>query len=151
MSAYCHRNMRMTISILLLSFLLLIAAMFFTLSHIHAGVVQSPQVTIYQCYTSDALTIAWENPDSLLAEYYFWNIGEQKKYRSNTTIGTQITVKLPRTGLYSFYIRFKLPDSTYTAWTNSMEDDFCQIIPIGQTNYAPGAWIIYGHIAPPSL
>jgi hypothetical protein len=151
MSAYYHNNMRITIFILLLSFLLLIAAMFFVLSHAHAGIIQSPQVTIYQCYTSDPLTIAWENPNILLAEYYFWNIGEQKKYRANSTIGAQTTIKLPRTGLYSFYIRFKLPDNTYTEWTNSLESGFCQIIPVGQTNYVPGAWVIYGHVAPPTL
>jgi len=150
MSAYCHSNMRMHISVLLFAFLLLIAALFFVLSHVQAGIVQSPQLTIYQCYTSDPLTIAWENPDALLAEFYLWNIGEQKKYRINTSIGTQKTFKLPRTGLYSFYIRFKLPDNTYTEWTNSLESDFCKIIPIGQTEYVPGAWVIYGHVAPPT-
>lgn len=151
MSAYCHSNMRMTIFILLMSFLLLIAAMFFTLSHAKAEVVQSPQVTIYQCYTSDTLTIAWENSNNLLAEFYLWNIGEQKKYRSGTIISSQKAFKLPRTGLYSFYIRFKLPDGSYTEWTNSLESNFCQIIPIGQTSYIPGAWVIYGHVAPPTL
>lgn len=151
MSAYCHSNMRMTIFVLLLSFLLLIAALFFVLSHVNAEIIQSPQLTIYQCYTSDPLTIAWENPNDLLVEHYFWNIGEKKKYRINTATGTQKTFKLPRTGLYSFYMRFKLPDGTYTEWTNSLENGFAQIKPIGQTTYVPGAWIIYGHVAPPTL
>jgi hypothetical protein len=150
MSAYCHRNMRMSVPLLLLHLCFLILFLFFLVGIAKAELKQFPPMTIYQCYTSDNLTVAWDNSTAELTEFYFFNIGEQRKYLTGTTNSGTLSFKLPKTGLYSFYLRFKLVDGSYTEWVNSEDSELAQIIPIGQSQYTPGAWIIYGHIAPPS-
>lgn len=122
----------------------------FAIGNVKAETKQFPEATLYQCLTSDTLTVAWDNPDNLLTEFYFWNLGEETKYLPGTTNSNQINIKLPRTGLYVFYARFKTGDTTYTEWMNSMDKNFAQVKPIGQTDYVAGAWVLYGHIAPPT-
>jgi hypothetical protein len=124
-------------------------------------------LTLYQEPTGKDITIAWDdtNADITGENYHFflWNEGEQKKYLTGKTQQTQITIKLPRTGLWLFYARACKPDASdppeqgqCSDWGHSALEQldgtaFGQIDnPANPGTLINGKWMIYGHVAAPS-
>ena len=153
MSAYYHRNMRMHIVTLLFLFIFIIGLLFLFLGSVKAEMKQYPVSMLYHVFTTDVVVVQWDNPDPMiLTEFYFWNIGEEKKYLTGSGNISQLTFTLPRTGLYVFYARFQDPTDPllFTDWSNSLDSNVAKIKLVGQSEYIPGAWAIYGHVAPPT-
>lgn len=123
-------------------------------------------LTLYQHATDKDMTIAWDaivdaNYPDIHYDFFLWNQGEEAKYLIGATQLTQVTFKLPRTGLFAFYARTCNKTKTETdricsQWSHSaleQEDGtpFGKIKdPANSTVYIPGNWMIYGHIAPPT-
>ena len=126
----------------------------------------NPDVTLYHHSTDEKITVAWDS--SITTEYpevfydfFIWNKGEERKYLLGRGQTTEVTIQLPRTGLYVFYA--KACNKIYTdetricsVWSNSNltrldGTPFGQVAdPDNPGQYIPGNWIIYGHIAAPT-
>lgn len=124
-------------------------------------------LTLYQEPTGKDITIAWDdtNADITGEKYHFflWNEGEQKKYLTGKTEQTQVTIKLPRTGLWLFYARACKPDVSdppkqgeCSDWGHSALEQldgtaFGQVDdPVNPGTFIKGKWMIYGHVQAPS-
>jgi len=124
-------------------------------------------LTLYQEPTSKDITIAWDDTNADITDekyqFFLWNEGEQKKYLKGQTQQTEVTFKLPRTGLWIFYARTCVPDVSdppeqgqCSQWGHSALEDingtaFGQINdPANPGSLIKGKWMIYGHVAAPS-
>jgi len=130
----------------------------------------SSDITLYQHSTDENITIAWdavidENYPDIHYDFFAYNQGEERKYLLGHTQQTQVTIKLPRTGLYIFYGRtcdkeFTTEESEEpricSQWAHSaleQEDgtSFGKVEdPKNPGQYINRGWMIYGHIAAPS-
>jgi hypothetical protein len=128
-------------------------------------------VNIYSVKTDKSFTFEWEdtttgdNIKNKIFKFYLWNEGEQKKYVIGETSQSQVTLKLPRTGLYLFYVSIcgdvvneetgeVTPDkcSSYTHPALTDENGYLhgKIKDPITGEIVPGKWIIYGHISAPT-
>lgn len=120
-------------------------------------------VTLYTIPTDQNLTVEWDDSNPTVDDYFefhMWNIGEQKKYLIGKTQALTVTVKLPRTGLFTFFCRAcDKPESDttrecsdYAASHLVMEDGtpYAQVKDPVTGNLIPGKWMIYGHVAAPT-
>ena len=122
------------------------------------GLEQQPSMTLYRISTDEPLTIAWDDTNTDILDYfdfYMWNSGEQKKYLQGNTQQLQITVKLPRTGLYVFYCRScDKPESDDTrecsVYAQSDMTEYAKIKDPATGQFINGKWMIYGHVAAPT-
>lgn len=122
-------------------------------------------LTLYTTSTDQDVTIAWDDTNITLEDFfdfYMWNFGEERKYLIGKTQQLQVTIRIPRTGLYVFYIRAcdKIDtDDTRecSTYANSNLVDSETGIPYGKIEdpanpgtYIQGKWMIYGHVAAPT-
>jgi hypothetical protein len=126
----------------------------------------NPNLTLYQHSTDENMTIAWdavidENYPDIHYDFFAYNEGEEKKYLSGHTQATEVTIKVPRTGLYTFYGRSCNKAHTEenricSKWSHSALENldgtsFGQVEdPDNPGTYINGGWKIYGHIAAPT-
>ncbi len=124
-------------------------------------------LTLYQIDTDKDVTIGWDDTNTDLEgeiyHFFLWNEGEEKKYLIGETQQLQVTIKVPRTGLWIFYARACLStvsdppkENECSQWAHSaleQEDGTAFGKVDDPTN--PGTqinkkWMIYGNIAAPS-
>jgi len=123
-------------------------------------------LTLYHHSTDQDITIGWdasvsENYPDIFYDFFLWNQGEEKKYLIGHTQSLEVTIKLPRTGLYAFYGRacnkvHTEEDRHCSVWGHSALEEL-DGTPNGEVEdpnnpgqYIKGAWMIYGHIAAPT-
>ena len=119
---------------------------------------QHDTMTIYTMTTDENLTIKWDDTNLTLDDYfefYMWNFGEEKQYLIGKTQALQVTMQLPRTGLWVFYCRTcDKPESDNTrkcsVYAQSNMIEYAQVKNIVTGNYVAGKWMVYGHISAPS-
>lgn len=119
---------------------------------------QHDAMIIYTMSTNENLTIGWDDTNPILNDYfefYMWNFGEKKQYLIGSTQALQVTIQLPRTGLWVFYCRAcDKPASDNTrecsVYAQSNLIDYAQVKNIVTGNYVAGKWMIYGHVSAPS-
>ena len=143
----------------------LIIVLFFVVVEWVAAADAHPDLTLYTMSTDEDLTIAWDDTNTTLDDYfdfYMWNYGEERKYLIGKTQALLVTVKLPRTGLYLFYVRAcDKPESDTTRecsiYAHSNLVDAETGVPYGKVQdpnnvgqYIQGKWMVYGHIAAPT-
>lgn len=124
-------------------------------------------LTLYQEPTGKEMTIAWDDTNADLTDekyqFFLWNEGEEKKYLTGQTQQTEVTIKLPRTGLWVFYARAckstvadppkegECSDWGHSALEQLDGTPFGQIDdPANPGTRIQGKWKIYGHVAAPS-
>lgn len=124
-------------------------------------------ITLYTYPTDKDLTVAWDSTNDpekypeIFYDFYLWNHGEEKKYLLGRTQLLQVTMTIPRTGLWIFYARscnkaFTETDRICSSWGNSNLTEldgtpFGKIDdPANPGTLIRGNWIVYGHIAAPS-
>lgn len=123
-------------------------------------------LTLYQFSTDKDITIAWdavvdENYPDIFYDFFVWNDGEERKYLLGHTELIQVTFKLPRTGLWTFYAKscdkeYTIADRICSSWGHSALENldgtsFGQVEdPNNPGTYINGSWKIYGHIAAPT-
>jgi hypothetical protein len=123
-------------------------------------------LTLYQESTDKDMTIAWDavvddNYPDIHYDFFLWNQGEERKYLIGATQLTQVTFKLPRTGLFAFYAKTcdkvkTETDRICSQWSHSaLEREDGTVFgkvhdPANPTEYIPGKWMIYGHVAAPT-
>jgi len=132
---------------------------------IKRGIINS-SLTLYTDTTDKDITVTWDavvdaNYPDIHYDFFLWNHGEEDKYLIGGTQQTQVTFKLPRTGLWVFYARTcdkarTETDKICSSWAHSNLTEldgtlFGQVEdPTNPGTYIPGNWMIYGHIAPPT-
>ena len=114
-------------------------------------------ITIYTMPTDENLTIGWDDTDLLddYFEFYIWNFGEKKQYLIGKTQAVQVTIQLPRTGLWVFYIRTcDKPASDNTrecsVYAQSNMIEYAQVKDPDTGQFVAGKWMVYGHISSPT-
>ena len=144
---------------------ILIIALFFVAVEFASAADAHPDLTLYTMSTDEDVTIAWDDTNPDLADYfdfYMWNYGEERQYLIGRTQALQVTVQLPKTGLYIFYCRScDKPESDTTRecsiYAHSNLVDSETGIPYGRIpdpnnpgQFIQGKWMIYGHVAAPT-
>jgi hypothetical protein len=129
------------------------------------GAKTHPDITLYTTLTDKDVTIAWDDTNTELLDFfdfYMWNYGEEQKYIIGKTQQLQVTIMIPKTGLYIFYIRacdkIETDDTrNCSEYVNSNLVGSVTKIPYGKVEdpanpgtYINGKWMIYGHVAPPT-
>jgi hypothetical protein len=151
-------------------FIIIISVLFVTIFYApfnisSFGAKAHPNLTLYTMTTDEDVTIAWDDTNIDLTDFfdfYMWNYGELQKYIIGRTQQLRVTIKLPRTGLYIFYVRTcDKPESDTTRecsiYAHSNLVDAETGVPYGNIEdpanpgtYIKGKWMIYGHVAPPT-
>jgi len=127
-------------------------------------------LTLYQEPTGKNMTIAWdavvdERYPDIFYDFFLYNEGEERKYLIGHTQATEVTFKLPRTGLWIFYAQscnkpFTTDESEEpricSQWGHSALEQL-DGTPFGQVDdpanpgtLVKGKWMIYGHVASPT-
>ena len=119
------------------------------------GFEQHDAMTIYTMTTDEPITIAWDDSDPQYFNFYVWNFGEERIYLNGETQQTQVTIYLPRTGLWIFYCaECDSPASNAnrqcSGYAQSNLIEFSQVRDPVSGNYIAGRWMIYSHVSPPS-
>lgn len=143
----------------------LLGILFFGSIDLIFGAEVHSDLTLYTTSTDQDVTIAWDDTNPTLADYfdfYMWNYGEEQRYLIGRTQALQVTVRLPKTGLYIFYCRAcDKPESDSTRecsiYANSNLVDEQTGVPYGKIadpnnpgQFIQGKWMIYGHVAAPT-
>jgi hypothetical protein len=123
-------------------------------------------VTLYEVKTDEPIAFAWSDASPEITnkelEFYLYNWGEQIKYINGKTATTQISLMIPKTGLYEVYLRTCNPAVTdpnldkCSEWISSFSlaekaDGTLSVSVIDASgNLIPGKWLIYAHVAAPT-
>lgn len=118
---------------------------------------QKDIITLYVVTTAEDLTIKWDKhiTDPVFEYYYdfhLYNYGEKENYAIGTTQLNQVTMKVPRTGLWVFYCREcdepkSEEDRECSIYSQSDIIEYAQVKDPVTGLYVPGAWMVYAHIA----
>jgi hypothetical protein len=150
---------------LFILFGILLSILFMGIFDYTFGAEVHSDLTLYTTLTDKDVTIAWDDTNIELLDFfdfYMWNYGEEQKYLIGKTQQLQVTIKIPKTGLYIFYVRAcdkaEADDTRLCSiYANSNLVDTETNIPYGKVEdpanpgtYIKGKWMIYGHVAPPT-
>ena len=146
-----------TLGICYLIFMAIVILIFSLISKKVFAFEQHDAMTIYTMNTDENLTIGWDDTDLLddYFEFYIWNFGEKKQYLIGKTQAVQVTIQLPRTGLWVFYVRTcDKPASDNTrecsVYAQSNMIEYAQVKDPVTGQFIAGKWMVYGHVAAPS-
>lgn len=124
-------------------------------------------ITLYIKPTDKNITIGWDSTNDpikypeIFYDFFLWNRGEETKYLLGRTQLLQVTIIIPRTGLWIFYAKAcdkehtndtrKCSNWSHSALVGSDGIPFGQVKdPANPGSYIPGRWMIYSHIAAPT-